>query len=495
MSTSAVDYLLRHPDSDATAVVHGERAISHRELAARTEEVARFLRAGGLGAGDVLALIADNSIDWVVWYLATLRCGATVMPLSGRESPRFLERALGLANLHTAVVDSSYSESISTILAKRPRVALRGAERTDGMVGPRGLGLDPEPGFDARTATAAIMMTSGSTGDPRGVRVSHRNIEANTRSILGYLHLDPRDRMMVVLPFSYCFGLSLLHTHLSVGGSVVIDNRFMFPDRVLGEMERTGCTGLAGVPSTFRNLLRRSSFERGRCRALARVLQAGGRMPPDLIRELREALRAEAQIFVMYGATEATARLTFVPPACLMEKIGSVGVPIPGVQLEARDPVGRAVGVGEIGELYAKGDNVALGYVGDDEQSARHFVDGWLRTGDLGRIDADGFWWLEGRREPFIKSFGFRVSPREIEDVIYRLHGVAEVVVRGDPDDEAGEAIVAHVVPAPASGLTETDVLVHCRRALPNQKVPVRVQIIAEIPKTASGKDRTADLR
>src|SRR5208337_2856695 len=243
---------------------------------------------------------------------------------------------------------------------------------------------------------AALMFTSGSTGRPRGVMVSNRNIVANTNSIVEYLGLTANDRIMAVLPFHYCFGASLLHTHLRVGGSVVIDSRFMYPERVLQRMQETACTGFAGVPSHFQILLRKSAIAKMSFPHLRYVQQAGGQLAPAFIAELRQALPGK-QVFVMYGQTEATARLSYLPPELLDTKLGSVGKGIPGVALSVVDESGQRALPGQTGEIVAEGGNVALGYWQDEEETARHFRNGKLYTGDLATVDEDGFLYIVDR--------------------------------------------------------------------------------------------------
>jgi acyl-CoA synthetase (AMP-forming)/AMP-acid ligase II len=344
------------------------------------------------------------------------------------------------------------------------------------------------PEMDAENDLAAIMMTSGSTADPKGVAVTHRNIEANTRSIISYLHLTANDRMMVVLPFCYCFGLSLLHTHLRVGGSVVLNNTFIFPDKVLDEIEATACSGFAGVPSTYRILLRKSRLKSRPLRSLQHVQQAGGRMPPFVIEELARALCPHTRIFVMYGATEATARLSYLPPSCLTEKNGSIGIPIPGVAISIRDPDGRALPAGETGEIVGQGPNITKGYYNDPQLTAQRFKHGAFHTGDLGFMDTDGFIFVEGREADFVKTYGFRVSPREVEDCIGALDKVLDVTVIGVPDIEAGEALAALVVPVDGSGLTESELRQFCVSKLPNHKVPQMFKLLPKLPRSRSGK-------
>jgi long-chain acyl-CoA synthetase len=220
--------------------------------------------------------------------------------------------------------------------------------------------------------------------------ISHRNIIANTDSILRYMELTKDDRVMAVLPFHYCYGLSLLHTHLKAAGSVVIETSFMFPEVVLDRMEETGCTGFAGVPSTYQILLGNSSLKKRPFPALRYVQQAGGKLPDALIQELMTALPGK-QLFVMYGQTEATARLSYLPPNMLGEKPGSIGKGMPGVTLDVLDEKGEVVKVGETGEIVARGENIGLGYWMNDGNAEGTFRDGILYTGDLARVDEDGY--------------------------------------------------------------------------------------------------------
>ncbi len=480
---NAVDFLLAHRDSDRPAIFYRAETCSHRELARRVDQTAAYFLHAGIKPGDLAAIIADNSLQWVVWYLALMRCGAVAMPVPGSESTRALHIALHKPALRLVLCQQKYAEKIGDLLCDKPQVQLI----TDSETLPTDAPVPAEwPRFDPRQTPAALLLTSGSTGDPKGVRLSHANIQANALSINSYLGLQPDDRMMVVLPFNYCYGLSLLHTHLHVGGSVVLNNLFMFPAKVLDDLTARECTGFAGVPSTYQILLRKTDLARRQFPHLRHVQQAGGRLAAPLIEELRQALPQHARIFVMYGATEATARLTYLPPERLSDKLGSIGVPIPGVELRVCDENGHEVPPGQVGELVARGPNIALGY--DEEGPSQRLRNGRLFTGDLGHVDADGYYWLVARQADFIKSFGFRISPREIEDVVAALPDVLEVAVLGVKDEEAGEAVAAYVVPVPGADLSTEAITQHCMKHLPNHKVPQCVEIRTSLPKNEAGK-------
>src|SRR6185503_8657983 len=223
--------------------------------------------------------------------------------------------------------------------------------------------------------------------------------------IVSYLSLNDRDRIMAVLPFHYCYGASLLHTHLLVGGEVVIENRFMYPETVLQRLIETRCTGFAGVPSHFQILLRNSSLRNKRFPDLRYVQQAGGYLAPGFILELRAAL-PDTQVFIMYGQTEATARLSFLPPDQLETKLGSIGKGIPDVTLRVVNEHGQEVQPGEVGEIVAEGASITRGYWQASRETEEVFRNGALYTGDLARVDEDGFIFIVDRAKDFLKCRG-----------------------------------------------------------------------------------------
>jgi len=319
--------------------------------------------------------------------------------------------------------------------------------------------------------------------------VTHRNIESNTRDIVEYMGLSPADRAMVVLPFHYCFGLSLLHSLLAAGGSIVLNNQFLYPQVVLDEMVSKACTGLAGVPSTYQILLRKSRFKEMCFPALRWFQQAGGKLHNPFIQEIRAAF-PQVRYYLMYGQTEATARLSYLHPDRLGEKLGSIGKGLPSTRLEVRRPDGSPVrpGSDDVGEIIAFGQNVTPGYWNDPEETAKFFRDGGLHTGDLARVDAEGFIYIVEREREMIKSGGNRVSAKEVEDVIAELPEVVEVAVIGVAHDILGEAIKACVVLAPKATLNSDRVKVHCQHRLSNYKCPETVEFLPSLPHNEAGK-------
>jgi len=330
---------------------------------------------------------------------------------------------------------------------------------------------------------AALMATSGSTGEPRLVQVSHGNLIANTEAIIRSQGLGGDERAMLILPVSYCFGASVLHTHLYQGGGVVFDRRFMFPDRVLQAVAQFECTTFAGVPTVYNVLLRRSSLLRTHLPRLKRFLQAGGGLAAERIDEMRAAF-AGTDFYVMYGQTEATARISCLEPERWEQKRGSVGRPLDNLTVAIVDENGNALPTGQVGELLVKGPSICSGYLDDPDETQSTFQNGWLRTGDLARRDEEGFLWIEGRKKAFLKIRGTRVSVTEVEDRVTALPGVYECGACAVDHPESGEALVLFIVPDGGAKLAADEL----RRKLPAHWTLDSVRLVSELPKTSTGK-------
>jgi acyl-CoA synthetase (AMP-forming)/AMP-acid ligase II len=320
--------------------------------------------------------------------------------------------------------------------------------------------------------------------------ITHRNLIANTSSIVEYLNLTDEDTMLVVLPFYYCYGLSLLHTHLRAGGSIVFNNMFVMLGTVIEDLKKFRCTGFAGVPTHFQVLLRKSdSFKTTHFPDLRYVTQAGGKLHNAFISEFIDS-KPGVKFIVMYGQTEATARLSWLPPAMLPAKLGSCGKGIPGVELLVMDEHGKPVTPGEVGEIVARGDNIMPGYYKDEESTRQTIRDGWLHTGDLATVDGDGYLFLTARKKEIIKVGGRRISPKEIEDVIVSMPEVIDCNIVGVHDDILGETMKATVVvkEAFADRFTPDSVKKYCAGRLATYKIPQIIELKFDIKISATGK-------
>jgi long-chain acyl-CoA synthetase len=484
---------------DAPLLIERDQEISYATVDLHARRCASLLRRSGVGPGDRVVVALENGAAMVAAYFGAMRAGAVAVPLPpGPRSDR-LPAAVADCRPAAVVVDEA------TARAFGPRGIFDGVAAV--FVAGGGAFQGPFVDYDAALAAAdasdgvegqetdlaAIIYTSGSTGEPRGVMLSHRNLVANARSIVSYLGLTSRDRVMCVLPFSYVYGLSLLHTHVAVGGSIVIENRAAFPNVVLNAMATHHVTGFAGVPSTFALMLHRSNLDQAVLPDLRYVTQAGGAMSPAKIDEWL-ARGPRASFFVMYGATEAAARLTYLPPDELPAKRGSIGRPIPGVQIRIVTEQGGTAAVGEVGELVANGPNIAPGYWNRPAETAERFGPEGYRTGDLGYADADGCLFIVGRRHDMIKVGANRVGAREIEDVLHEHPAVHEAAVVPTCHDLLGEAPVAFVALRQPLPDAEMALRGHAAARLAAYKVPTRVVVLPELPKLpGTGKiDRMA---
>lgn len=487
---NAVTHLLRGKERAKKAVLLAEGEFTYGELCDAVDAGARSLIASGLCKRDCVLLLAENNYFWIVTYLSALRAGIVCVPLPTTLTPSELQHIVSVTQPARAFVQRRFASKYADQLAATKVVTDSEFPASSAAVHDIPL---PETAPDE---LAALMFTSGSTGKPRGVMVSHRNILANTNSIIAALGLSADDRIMAVLPFHYCFGTSLLHTHLAVGGSIVVDRRFLFPEVMLQRMRETECTGFAGVPSHYQILLRKSSIRKLDFPHLRYVQQAGGHLAPIFVRELRGALPSK-QIFIMYGQTEATARLTTLPAEMLDSKPGSIGLPIPGVKLHLLDPAGNAVAPGETGEIVAEGDNVTQGYWLEPEESAATFRDGRLHTGDFATQDADGYFYIVDRGKDFLKCGGRRVSSQQLEDVLLEFEGVLEAAVIGIPDDVLGEAVKAFVVPRMDHNTADLEarLLAFCAEHMAPPFRPRQVVVLPFLPKNSSGKVTKSVLR
>jgi acyl-coenzyme A synthetase/AMP-(fatty) acid ligase len=507
-----IEHAERRPG--ALAVVTPTLRLTWGDLGERLLALAGHLAAQGVVPGDRVLVALPNAPATVVVGLAIQALGATAVEVNREWAPEVLADIAARTRARHAFLWGRDARSWGRTLALHPFAhlwAVHGGPlpeallavlapaqvhllQEDGQADPA-LGKAPAApiGVGEPPAPALILYTSGSTGRPRGVVQSHGNVAANTRSIVEYLELGPEDRALLVLPIYYCYGRSVLQTHLSVGGSVFLEGRTAFPRVVMQSLADEGCTGFAGVPLTFELLRRQVDVTAMSFPRLRYLTQAGGAMAPECIAWVREAFRP-ARLFVMYGQTEATARLSYLPPERAEDKKGSIGIPIPGVHLAVVDDSGRALPDGETGHLVARGANVTAGYFEEPEETAAILHDGWLWTGDLAERDGDGFFFHRGRSKEILKIGGHRVGPVEIEHVVAEHPDVSEAAVVGAADPLMGEVPVAFVVLRPGSSATEEEIQRFCRQRMAAYRVPTRITFLAALPRNESGKLLRAQL-
>jgi len=499
VDSNVANVLLADKRAEEVALRLMEADFTYGDLRAASEEFARKLIAAGGAKGDRVLLLSGNSFHWVAAYLGILRAGMVCVPLPVAISAPELAYVLETTEARIAFVQCQVGAKWLLVLEA---AGVRLLHESGASRGCYFAGVDEGDSACckdfpkvATTDLAALMFTSGSTGKPRGVMVSHGNILANTRSIITALDLRQSDRVMVVLPFHYCFGTSLLHTYLKVGAMLVIDNRFTYPEVVLQRMQETECTSFAGVPSHYQILLRNSSLAKRKFPHLRTLLQAGGHLAPSFLLELQRIL-PNLRFFVMYGQTEATARLSCLPPELLSTKPGSIGKAIPGVVLRVLSQSGEEVAPGEVGEIVAEGENIGQGYWRAPAETAKTFRNGKLYTGDLATADEEGFLYVVDRTKEFVKCGGTRVSTRQIEDILLGWDELLEAAIVGVPDEVLGEAVRAFVVPrhCDQEGIEER-LRLYCRANLPRSFHPRDIVVVKALPKNSAGKVMRAELK
>lgn len=499
---------------EKTAAIHLGRSITYGELYRSSAALAQRMQHLNLPPGSRVAVLFENSIDYVIGYFASFMAGMVTVPLDTSLAPENLNYILADCGARVLMVQSKYRRQLDVILGRNLSLSLIVSDRTmpvaDSFRPVETIGdiIEEASSIPSLTRTAAsvapadmaphelaaIFYTSGSTGEPKGVMLSHRNLVSNTLATVQYLGLTGDDSVLVILPFYYIYGNSLLLTHVATGGHVVIDNRFMYPEVVLDSLEESRATGFAGVPSTFMIALNKSTIAKRTLADLKYITQAGGAMAPEVTRRLMEACPNQ-KVWVMYGQTEASPRVTYLPPERLNVKLGSIGIAVPGVEVKILDDSGGEVPVGETGEIVVGGPNVMLGYWNQPEATAEVLRDGWLITGDLARKDSDGYIYVVGRKREIIKSAGHRVSAKEIEEKILEHEAVAEAAVFGIPDDILGEAIHAVVVLRSGAEYDEKQIQAYCQKHLATFKIPRAVRFVAGLPKSQSGKINKLQLK
>ncbi len=463
-------------------VLGRDETITYKELYGDVCSVAHQIRELTDGNRQYILLCADNSLFFVRVYLATILSGNIAVPIDTSLSPEACQAIMTLLESEIVFVENKYTNKIPA------GINIQVVDEQS-LASSSFYGRDQQFKQTKDDDVAVVIFTSGTTGKPKGIELSHGNLHHNTRSICSYLPICTDTIHEVVLPFYYCYGASILHTHIRCGASLVLNNLFMFPETVVEDINQYGCTAFSGVPSTYQVLLKRSNFLKNDLPTLKFMCQAGGNLAKNYIQQIIERHRNK-DFYVMYGQTEATSRLSYLPPQHLNGKLGSIGRGLPGTELRVKDKNFQDVKPGEVGEIFAKGKNVMKGYCKDASLTTERKVNGWLRTGDLATVDEDGFIYIVGREGDFVKSGGFRISTLEIEEYLKGKDFILEVSVLGIPDRILGEALKAYVVidKEQQGDVAVADIFTLCRKELPTHKIPKEIELVDSLPKNSYGK-------
>ncbi|MBN2469765.1 MAG: AMP-binding protein [Anaerolineae bacterium] len=491
---------------DKKALIFQDERVTYAEFDRQANRLAHGLIAAGVQRGDRVIIWRRNSIEACVGIFGALKAGAAFVVLNPTTKKDKLINLVADCRAAAIVTDDrGYSQIASELAAELPdtRLVVIGDRPLDD---PRAVSYsaimaeqpDHQPNVRCIDRDlAALIYTSGSTGLPKGVMSAHYNMVAAARAITQYVQNTPDDIVILLLPLSFDYGLYQLIMTTLFGGTLVIENSFAFPVETLKLMRRERVTGFPGVPSVYALLLQLDEKHLD-LPDLRYMTNTGAALPVAHIQRLRELFGSEVRIYSMYGQTECK-RTLYLPPEEIERRPGSVGIPIPNEEVFLLDEDGHEVGPGEVGELYVRGANVMLGYWERPEATARTYLPGplpgerILRTFDLFRRDDAGFLYFVSRTDDIVKSRGQKVSPKEIEEVIYGVNGVAEVAVIGVSHDLWGETLHAYAVREDGSAVDERAILRHCKEYLEDFMIPERVIFLDALPKNASGKiDRLA---
>jgi long-chain acyl-CoA synthetase len=485
--------------ADQPVLLGAERSWTFAELTGASDGVAVSLAERGIAPGDRIALYCPNAPEFVVAYLGILKAGATVVPINLMLNPKEIAFILGDAGVKVLFYHQSLSAAVGQVRGLAPVLGTlvrigdgKGADLClDELMA--STGDPPALALDADGQLAAILYTSGTTGRPKGAMLSHGNLTANAASIVQAMDLEPgRDRVLVVLPMFHAFAATVgMLTPLLHGLALVIVERFD-PKLVSGAIAAHGATVFLGVPSMYGLLLRLDDDARSQWATVRFCVSGGAAMPQALMASFEE--RFGIPILEGDGPTECSPA-TCVNPLSGSRKPGSVGLPVPGVEMRIAGPDGTWLADGDLGEVCVRGPNVMQGYWGLPEQTEEGFFGDWFRTGDLGYRDADGYFFLIDRIKDLIIVNGMNVYPRMIEEVLHRHPDICEAAVIGEPHRLHGEIPVAFIVPRPGVKADSARLRDWCKEHLGRHQVPRRFALRESLPRNAAGKILKRELR
>ncbi|MFZ0706500.1 MAG: acyl-CoA ligase (AMP-forming), exosortase A system-associated [Candidatus Korobacteraceae bacterium] len=515
-----MDYLIHHMLQSSArryphkeAIVHGQARLSYSKVASRCASAATSLREAGLQRGDRVGIYLDPSVDQVLAIFSICQAGGVYVPVNTVLFPEQVAHIVRDCGMKALITTAEKLETLLPVLQEVPSLEfyiVTGEEGDSeqslaaGQKRPVNLFRDmlkaqaPEKWVDWGISKdlAAILYTSGSTGKPKGVMLSHANIMAGSSIVSTYLEITECERILAVLPFTFDAGMNQLMTAFQQGGTIVLI-KFVFAKEIIAALIDERITALAGVPTVW-SLLTNGGLQKHEFPHLRYITNTGGAMPQTVLKVLRQALPT-TKIFLMYGLTEAF-RSTYLPPEELDRRPTSMGKAIPDNEILVVNEEGKLCGPGEVGELVHRGSTVSMGYWGNPEATAKVLRPNPLLpaevgdservcySGDLVKMDEDGYLYYVGRRDTMIKSSGYRISPTEVEEVLFQTGKIRQAAVIGLPDEVMGQSIKAFIVPKNGDQLDCESILGFCSEKMPRHMVPKCLELLSELPKTSSGK-------
>jgi fatty-acyl-CoA synthase len=485
---------------DQRFAVFGDDVVTYRELVVRTAAAAAGLQTRGIAAGDVVALLSYNNIDFLTTIFAANYLGAIAMPLNWRLAPPELEYILDHSQARALVCDEGLIDR-----------ADEATKAMDGLVRIC-ISATPQDAWERfadladRTAPAVayvptggdqlqrLMYTSGTTGRPKGVMISHANLAWKNYAHVAEFGFTRADVGLACGPLYHVGALDLVTTTLTSVGATTVIHRTFDAAQVVDEIERSRVSVVWLAPAMVRAIIDLPGVEH-RDLSSVRVLIGGGEKMPIPVIERAQRVFSSAWLADAYGLTETVSGDTFLDSASITTKLGSVGRPCLYLELDIWDELGATVPAGTAGEIVLRGPKVFQGYWRDPEATEHAFAGGWFHTGDMGVRDEDGYVFIVDRLKDMIVSGGENIASSEVERVLYEHPYVVEAAVVGRADERWGEVPVAFVVADPATSVTPEELIEHCRRNLAGFKLPKAVTLIDALPRNPSGKVLKRELR
>ena len=487
--------------ADHPLVWRASGSASFAEVDRASDRVAAALHRAGIRAGERVALYCINSLEFVQAYLGIQKVGAVLVPVNLLIGVEEIEFILNDAGVRALIYHQAMAEKVGGFRDRIGQLASvccigEQPQRAGDQLFGDWLAVEgevPALSIDPAGDLAAILYTSGTTGHPKGAMLTHRNLMSNSHSVREGLQLRPgEDRLLVVLPMFHSFAATVGLLTPCLHGLTIVPVPKFDPALVSDSIAASGATVFLGVPSMYNLVLRLPDEQAAQWRSIRYGVAGGAAMPVELLQRFQE--RFGFPILEGDGPTECSP-VTCVNPLDGPRKPGSVGLPVPDVQMAIMDGEGKPLPDGEIGEICVSGPNVMKGYWNLPQASAETFFGEWVRTGDLGYRDADGYFFMVDRIKDMIIVNGMNVYPRMIEEVLYQHPDVLEAAVVGEPHASHGEIVVAHVVPKEGAGLDSAAVKAHCKAHLGQHQLPRKVIIREALPKNATGKILKRELR
>ena len=472
-----------------TAYTFLNQSTTYAELDKLVDCASSGLCGAGIRKGDRVALILGNCPEFVIAYYGILRAGAVVVPINPAYTSGEISYILSNSQAQAVITHSSLESTMTPLREKLEQLKMViYTESIDSEWTWEHLIQVTEGIFESTSIDkddlAVILYTSGTTGKPKGAMLSHRNLASNAAAMSQLAEFTEEDRIIAVLPMFHVFSIATcINIPIASGAAIVIVPKFS-PTDVINSIRREKATIFAGVPTMFSFLLQVLGATAKDFSSIRACFSGGASIPVELLHRFEE--KFQVPVLEGYGLSE-TAPVTAFNPLRGTRKPGSVGIEIPEVKNKVVDPNGMEVPRGEIGELIVKGPNVMMGYLGMPEATSSALKDGWFYTGDLARMDEEGYIYIVDRKKDMILVGGYNVFPREVEEVLYQHPAIVETAVIGMPDKEYGEIVMAFVV-TNDEDITMDDILYFCQDKLAKYKLPKQVEFMKELPKNSTGK-------